>query len=126
MKLLQHRVDDYHMAACDLDRDCAVALVVGKQAVERLNLHPRRFVCSGSGRDSVITNKVLAELQIRMLTLPFVLRAMVADQPPGQMCFVPTADEVNSPRAVRLDIWGIQLSGVTRLTKVQEETTDDE
>jgi hypothetical protein len=75
---------------------------------------------------SVIATKVLAELQMRMLTLPFVLRAMVADQPPGQMCFVPTADEVNFPRAVLLDIWGIQLSGVTRLTKVEEETTDDE
>lgn len=65
-------------------------------------------------------------MQPNMSNMPFVLWAASASRAHGPRPFEPTADEVTLPPVVSLDAEGFALARWTKLTKVEEETTDDD
>lgn len=61
-----------------------------------------------------------------MSSMPFVLRAAAAGAVHGQGHSEPTADEMALPPVVSIDAEGFALERLTKLTKVEQETTDDD
>lgn len=61
-----------------------------------------------------------------MSTVPLIVRVTVAGAVYGRVTAEPTADEVGLPPVVSIDAEGFVLARLTKLTKVEQETTDDD
>jgi hypothetical protein len=61
-----------------------------------------------------------------MSAVPLIVRVTVAGAVHGRGSAEPTADEVALPPVVSIDPEGFALARLTKLTKVEQETTDDD
>lgn len=64
-------------------------------------------------------------MPLKMSKQPFLLRAIVTGAVRDLESSEVTADEIELPAVVAVDADGVVRSGLTKITEVKQETTDD-